>query len=167
MQSGCFFDIVTTSIRSIRKTVEKQNQNGFTIVELIMALVIFPMIVIGISNAYDSVSKSYRVSRQLNEMYAVLSACPELDRALEFTSLSTGTNCYPNNSFLAEGGSGNTITYTPTLSVTDTSALPSGDPLKTIPDSKVVQVSTGYTIDASGTPLVLKLLITRNGVAQQ
>ncbi len=145
----------------------KQKQSGFTMVEIVLALAIFPILVIGISNAYDSVRKSYRISRQLNEMYAVLSACPELDRALEFSSLSNGTNCYPNNSFKAEGGSGKVIGYAPTLTVTDTSALATGDPLKTVPDSKVVQVSTGYSLDSSGKPLVLRLLITRNGVAQQ
>jgi prepilin-type N-terminal cleavage/methylation domain-containing protein len=145
----------------------KQKQSGFTIVEIVIALFIFPIIVIGISNAYDSVRKSYRISRQLNEMYAVLSACPELDRALEFSSLSSGTNCYPNNSFKAEGTSGKINTYTPTLIVTDTSALATGDPLKTVPDSKVVEVSTGYSLDTSGKPIKLRLLITRNGVAQQ
>ena len=136
-------------------------------VEIILALAIFPILVIGISNAYDSVRKSYRISRQLNEIYAVLSACPELDRALEFSSLNSGTNCYPNNSFKAEGGSGQLVAYTPTLTVTDTASLGSQDPLMTVPDSKVVQVSTGYSLDTAGKPLVLRLLVTRNGVAQQ
>lgn len=142
-------------------------QRGYTTIELLIATIIFPMIVVGIANAFDSVSKVYRISRQLNEMYAVLSACPELDRALEYNALSSGTNCYPNNNFTAEGLSGMTITYSPTLSVTDTSSLPVSDPLRTVPDSKVVQVSTGYSLDNAGTPLILRLLITRNGVAQQ
>jgi hypothetical protein len=152
---------------NISDTRQGSGENGFTIVELILAITIFPFLVFGVVNAFQGLSKSYRVSRQLNEMYAVLSACPELDRALDFSILSGGTNCFPNNTFKAEGGSGNTITYTPTLNVTNTSALPVTDPLRTVPDSKAVEVNTGYSIDSSGTPLKLRLLITRNGVAQQ
>jgi prepilin-type N-terminal cleavage/methylation domain-containing protein len=145
----------------------KQKQGGFTLVEILIALIIFPILVIGVANAFDTIRKTYRVSRQLNEMYAVLSACPELDRALDYAILASGTNCYPNNTFVAEGGSGRTITYSPTLTVSETANLPNGDPLKAIPDSKVVQVNTGYTIDSGGTPLSLKLIVTRGGVAQQ
>lgn len=143
----------------------ESNQGGFTIVELILACAIFPILVIGISNAYDAVRKSYTISKQLNEVYAVLSACPEVDRALEYTSLASSTNCYPNNVFNAEGGSGITITYTPVLTVTDTGSLPSGDPLKTIPDSKVINISVGYP-KSSAPPMQLRLLITRNGIGQ-
>lgn len=142
-----------------------QEEQGFTLVELVLACVIFPFIVIGISNAYDSVRKSYTVSKQLNEAYAVLSACPEVDRALEFTSLSSTTNCYPNNTFFAEGGSGTTITYSPVLTVTDTAALPVGDPLRTIPDSKVINISVGYP-NSNAPALQLRLLISRNGIGQ-
>jgi prepilin-type N-terminal cleavage/methylation domain-containing protein len=148
-------------------SVLNKNQQGFTLVEIVIACVILPIIVVGISNTFDAVRKSYRITRQLNEIYTVLSACPEIDRALEFSSLTSGTNCYPNNAFAAEGGSGNTLTYTPTLTVTDTSALSVGDPLRTIPDSKVVDVNVGYIQDTGGAPLRLRLLITRNGVAQQ
>lgn len=144
-----------------------KNQGGFTLIEIVIACIILPIIVIGISNTFDAVRKSYRVTRQLNEIYTVLSACPEIDRALEFSSLTSGSNCYPNNTFFAEGSSGNTLTYTPTLTVTDTSSLPIGDPLQTIPDSKVVDVSVNYIQDTGGAPLKLRLLITRNGVAQQ
>lgn len=144
-----------------------KKQKGFTTVEILIATIIFPIIVIGIANAFDAVSKVYRISRQLNEIYAVLSACPEIDRALEFSSLSSGTNCYPNNNFAVEGLGTGSFTYSPTLSVTDTPNLPVSDPLKDIPDSKVVEVSTGYVMDSAGTPLKLRLLITRNGVAQQ
>ncbi len=139
---------------------------GFTVVEIILAVVIFPIIVMGIINAYEAVSKSYRVTRQLNEIYAVLSACPELDRALDYTILSSGTNCYPNNSFVNEGNSGFVTTYSPTLSVTNTSSLPNTDALQNVPDSKVVDVSVGYTLDSGGTPLKLRLLVTRNGLGQ-
>lgn len=144
-----------------------KDESGFTLVEIVLACVILPIIIIGISNTFDAVRKSYRISRQLNEIYTVLSACPEIDRALEFNSLTSGTNCYPNNSFKAEGGSGNTLTYNPTLIVSDTSSLNVSDPLKNIPDSKVVDVTVGYLQDSGGIPLRLRLLITRNGVAQQ
>lgn len=143
----------------------KLRQEGFTIVELILACVIFPILVIGISNAYDAVRKAYTTAKQLNEAYAVLSACPEVDRALEYNSLSSTTNCYPNNAFRAEGGSGNIITYTPTLTITDTSALGSTDPLKSVPDSKVVNISVGYPKNTAP-PLQLRMLITRNGIGQ-
>lgn len=141
-------------------------ERGFTAVELLLACVIFPLIVVGVSNAFDSVRKSYTTAKQLNEMYAVLSACPELDRALDYNNLSNTTNCFPNNSFTAEGGSGRTYSYSPTLTVTDTSALPLSDPLQTIPDSKVVDISVGY-LQGTAPPLQLRMLITRNGIAQQ
>ncbi len=134
--------------------------------ELILACVIFPLIVIGIANATDGIRKAYTTAKQLNEMYAVLSACPELDRALDYTSLTSTTNCAPNNVFKAEGGSGITYTYTPSLTITSTSALASTDPLYNVPDSKVVDISVGY-IKGSAPPLELRMLITRNGIAQQ
>ena len=142
------------------------HESGYTIVELILAIVIFPIFVIGFTNTYDAVRKQYTISRQLNEIYAVLSACPEIDRALEYSSLSSGTNCYPNNSFVTEGGSGNLYTYSPSLSVTDTTALTAGDPLKTIPDSKIVNISVGYPKNPSSPALQLRMLITRNGIGQ-
>ncbi len=142
-----------------------KKQAGFTIVELMLACVIFPIIVIGITNAYGAVRDTYKTSKQYNEMYAVLSACPEIDRALEFTSLSNNTNCFPNNSFKAEGGSNITITYSPTVTVTDTTALSPSDPLKDVPDSKIVNITVPFL--QSGAPdLQLRMLITRNGIGQ-
>jgi Tfp pilus assembly protein PilV len=143
------------------------DQAGFTIVELVLATVIFPIIVIGLMAATASVRKSYTTAKQMNEMYAVLSACPEIDRALEYTSLSSSTNCFPNNTFKAEGGSGLTITYNPTLTVTPTSSLPNGDTLQSVPDSKVVDISVGYPKNATAPPLKLRMLVTRNGIGQQ
>ncbi len=152
-------------MRSLRK-IDSNNQ-GFTLVEIMIACVIFPIIVIGISNAYQVLQNSYTVARKLNEIYAVLSACPEVDRALEFNSVTSTTNCFPNNSFVAEGGGrAATITYTPTLAVTSTSALSSSDPLKTIYDSKVIDISVGFPKDTTSPPVKLRLLITRNGVGQ-
>ena len=146
----------------------KDNNAGFTIVELILACVIFPMIVIGVANVYNSVRSSYGAARQLNEMYAVLSACPELDRALEFNSLSAASNCAPNNTFQVENTTATkNRTYSPTIAVTDTTALPASDPLKTVPDSKVVDISVGFLPpNSSSTPLKLRILITRNGIGQ-
>ncbi|HTH72140.1 MAG TPA: type II secretion system protein [Candidatus Pristimantibacillus sp.] len=143
-------------------------QRGFTIVELVLACVIFPMVVVGIATAVNGIQYSYTTARELNEMYAVLSACPEVDRALEFTSLSSGTNCYPNNSFVVENQTGTKqVTYSPTLTVTDTSALSGSDPLQPIPDSKVVQIQVNFVAPAaSNTPLQLRMLITRNGIGQ-
>lgn len=144
----------------------KKSQHGFTIVEMVLACAIFPLIVVGLSQGYDAVRRSYTISKQLNEMYAVLSACPEIDRALEYDSLTSSTNCFPNNTFTAEGGGSTIITYTPTLTVTSTTALPPSDPLQTIPDSKVVNISVGFQKNTS-TKLQLRMLITRGGIGQQ
>ena len=141
-------------------------QSGFSIVEILLACFIFPILVVGITQSFDAVRRSYTLSKQMNEMYAVLSACPEIDRALEYNSISNTTNCFPNNTFQAEGGGGNTITYTPTLTVTNTSALPSGDPLQTVPDSKVINITVGYPKNPAAPPLQLRMLITRNGIGQ-
>jgi len=140
---------------------------GFTAVEFMAAIVVLGIIVVGLIDAYTSIRNSYTTARQLNEIYTVLSACPEVDRALEFNSLTSTNNCYPNNSFSAENGGPGTITYTPTLTVTNTSALPASDPLQTIPDSKVVSISVGYPAPNQNAPaLKLRMLITRNGIGQ-
>ncbi len=143
----------------------KVSQSGFTIVELMLACVIFPILVIGFTNASEGIQHAYKIARQYNEMYAVLSACPEIDRALEYTSLTSSTNCFPNNTFAVEGGSGKIITYTPTVTVTDTSSLPSSDPLKPVPDSKIIDISVPF-LNSSVPPLELRMLITRNGIGQ-
>ena len=121
-----------------------QNSDGFTLVEIVLACVIFPIIVIGIANAYDTVRLTYSKARQLNEAYAVLSACPEIDRALEYDSVSNATNCYPNNSFQSENGSTNIINYAPSLTVTPTSSLPNTDPLQTVYDSKAIDIQVSF-----------------------
>jgi hypothetical protein len=143
------------------------DQAGFTIVEAIIGCVVFGILVGTMLNAFVSLQSSYRTARQLNEIYTVLSACPEVDRALEFNSLNSTTNCYPNNVFSAENGGTATITYTPTLTVTDTTALTSSDPLYNIPDSKVVSIDVGFPRPNQAAPhLQLRMLITRNGVGQ-
>jgi hypothetical protein len=142
------------------------DQAGSSLVEIVLACATFPIIVSGLAGVYNTVNKSYNLSRQFNEMYTVLSACPEIDRALEYDSISNTTNCFPNNSFQVEGGSSNTITYSPTLTVSNTTALAAGDALQPIPDSKVINISVGYQ-KGTAPPLQLRMLITRNGIGQQ
>ncbi len=144
------------------------NQDGFTLVELMVGVVLLGIMIAGLSAAYSAIRGSYATARQLNEMYTVLSACPEVDRALEYNSLTDSTNCYPNNTFQIENNaSAGSISYTPNLTVTQTSDLASGDPLKTVPDSKIVHISLPFQgSNASATPLQLRLLITRNGIGQ-
>lgn len=142
-------------------------QGGFTAVEVMAAAVVMAIIVIGLVGAYRAIRSSYTVARQLNEIYTVLSACPEVDRALEFNSLTSTNNCYPNNSFAAENGGPGTITYAPSLTVTNTSSLAASDPLSTVPDSKVVSISVGFPAPNTSSPaLQLRMLITRNGIGQ-
>ncbi|MGH7240903.1 MAG: type II secretion system protein [Candidatus Saccharimonadales bacterium] len=149
------------------RLLARDNTGGFTIVEAILACAVFGILVGTMFNAFVSLRSSYTTSRQLNEIYTVLSACPEVDRALEYDSLSSTTNCYPNNVFPTEDGSASTITYTPALTVTNTSALASSDPLYNIPDSKVVQIDVGFPRPNTAAPhLQLRMLITRNGVGQ-
>lgn len=151
-----------------RRATRPNGSTGFTIVELLLACVIFPIVVIGVSNAYLALRKAYITSRQMNEIYSVLSACPELDRALDFNSLTSTNNCYPNNVFSAEDGSGTPVTYTPSLTVTNTTSLPGSDPLEDIPDSKVVDISVGFPPpNQNATKLELRMLVTRNGIGQQ
>jgi hypothetical protein len=145
---------------------KSSSQQGFTIVEIVIACVIFPIIVVGLANAADTARKMYMISRQYNEIYTVLSACPEIDRSLEFTSISGSSNCFPNNTFSVEGGVSGIITYIPTLTVKDTSTLSSGDPLKNIPDSKVIDISVGFPNSPTAPVLQLKMLVTRNGIGQ-
>jgi hypothetical protein len=140
-------------------------QGGYTIVEIVVACVVFPLIVLSLTQGYDAIRRSYTVSKQLNEMYAVLSACPEIDRALEYDSVISATNCYPNNTFQSEGAGSTTIAYNPNLTVTSTSALPNTDPLFNVPDSKVVDISVAYP-HSTAPALQLRMLITRNGIGQ-
>lgn len=147
------------------KSLNSLGADGFTLVEIVLACVILPIIVIGIANAYSTVRQSYTKARQLNEVYAVLSACPEIDRALEYDSVTTSTNCYPNNSFQAEDGSTTVITYTPTLTITPTTSLTSGDAFYNTYDSKVVDIQVNIP-KSPAAPLKLRMLITRNGIGQ-
>jgi prepilin-type N-terminal cleavage/methylation domain-containing protein len=145
----------------------RHKQRGFTIAEILVATVILPLLLIAISQLFNLIRTQYGYARQYNEVYAVLSACPELDRALQYEILTGSTNCFPNNVFDAEGGGTGTITYAPTLTVTDTSALPVSDALRTVPDSKVVDLSLNITQNSTAIPMKLRLLVTRSGIGQQ
>jgi len=142
-----------------------KKQHGFTIVEIVTACVIFPIIVVSIYTAFRAVSTDYARARQFNDMYAVLSACPEIDRALDYDIVNGTNNCYPNNTFYGENGGSAVFTYTPTLTVTPTGSLPSTDPLKGVPDSKVIDITVTRP-NSSAQPLELRMLITRNGIGQ-
>jgi prepilin-type N-terminal cleavage/methylation domain-containing protein len=146
--------------------MDGNKQRGFTLVEVLIATVIFPILFISVAQIFNLIRTQYGYARQYNEVYGVLSACPELDRALQYDILSGSTNCFPNNVFQAEGGSTNTITYAPTLTVTDTSSLPAGDPLQAVPDSKVVDLSVNINQNNTNLPMKIRLLITRNGIGQ-
>jgi prepilin-type N-terminal cleavage/methylation domain-containing protein len=145
---------------------QKKGDQGFTIIEMVVATIVFPMLFIAATQLFTLIRTEYGYARQYNEVYSVLSACPELDRALQYDILSGATNCFPNNVFSAEGGYSNTITYSPTLTVTDTSSLPAGDPLQAVPDSKVVDLSVNINQNKISIPMKMRLLITRNGIGQ-
>lgn len=146
--------------------MKKSNENGFSIIEIILAAVIFPIIVVGLYNATMAVNRSYAVARQYNEIYSVLSACPELDRALEFNSITEENNCFPNNVFEIEDGSSGTIEYEPDLTIEDTEDLSSDDDLSDISDAKVITISVDMP-HITAPPVDVKLLVARNGLGQQ
>ncbi|HPR09639.1 prepilin-type N-terminal cleavage/methylation domain-containing protein [Candidatus Saccharibacteria bacterium] len=150
-------------------TPSKYRQRGFSAVEFLVAAVVFGIITLGIFSAFSAVQRSYALARQLNEMYTVLSACPEIDRALEYNSLSDTANCSPNNTFLRENGLTGKRSYTPVLDVVQTNDpafVASGDVLKNVPDSKIIDVTVGFP-DKKTRPMELRMLVTRNGVGQQ
>jgi hypothetical protein len=145
--------------------MKKTNSAGFTMVEVLTACIVFPMIVVSVYSAFRAISTEYTRARQFNDMYAVLSACPEIDRALDYDILSGTNNCYPNNTFYGENGGSAVFTYTPTLTVTPVASLPNTDPLQSVPDSKVIDI-TVRRLNSSAPPLELRMLITRNGIGQ-
>jgi hypothetical protein len=143
----------------------KNNQKGFTIVEIATACVIFPLIVVSVYSAFRALSLDYARARQFNDMYAVLSACPEIDRALDYDIVTGTNNCYPNNTFYGENSGTAVYSYSPTLTVTPTSSLPGTDPLQGVPDSKVIDITVSRP-NSSAPSLELRMLITRNGIGQ-
>jgi hypothetical protein len=150
---------------SMKLIKTKKNNHGFTMVEVLTACIVFPMIVVSVYSAFRAVSTEYAHARQFNEMYAVLSACPEIDRALDYDIVNGTNNCFPNNVFGGENGGLAQYTYTPSLTVTPTASLPGTDPLQAIPDSKVIDINVNH-LNSSAPALELRMLITRNGIGQ-
>jgi hypothetical protein len=142
-----------------------KSTSGFTIVEIAIACAIFPLIVVSVYTAFRAIDTDYSQARQFNEMYAVLSACPEIDRALDYDIVTSTNNCYPNNTFYGENGGSAVFIYTPTLTVTQSSSLPNTDPLQVVPDSKIIDITVGH-LNSSAPPMELRMLITRNGIGQ-
>lgn len=144
--------------------MRKISESGFSIVEIVIGIVMIGIIIGGVAQAFDWLFKDYARSRELNEIYAALSGCPEIDRAMQYESI-VSTNCSPNDTFDAEIATGNNdITYVTSSAPVLTSALAPSDPAYNIPDSKVVDVTV--TPD-SGAPWKIRLLISRNGIGQQ
>jgi hypothetical protein len=141
-----------------------KKSSGFSIVEIIIGIALLGIVIGGVSLAFDWLFKDYARTRELNEIYAALSGCPEIDRAMQYESI-TSTNCSPNDTFDAEtAGGNNDITYITNSAPVLTSALSPTDPAYGIPDSKVVDVSVA---PKSGHPWKIRLLISRNGIGQQ
>jgi type II secretory pathway pseudopilin PulG len=144
--------------------MKKTSQAGFSIVEIVVGIVMLGFIIGGIALAFDWLIKDYARSRELNEIYAALSGCPEIDRAMQYESIIS-TNCSPNDTFDAETADGNNdITYVTSSAPVLTTALSPSDPAYNIPDSKVVDVTV---TPKSGSPWKIRLLISRNGIGQQ
>lgn len=148
------------------KQKDNTSEQGFSIVEIIVVMILVTILSASVSMAFQNLTQTYAMTRSLNEIYAVLSSCPEIDRALQFESISGATNCFPNNIFVGEGVTAAKIEYTPALSVKTTSTLPVADSLYGIHDSKVVDVAVTRPGHPNSTWRV-RLLVTRNGIGQQ
>lgn len=145
-------------------TMKKTADNGFSIVEIIIGIFLIGAIIGGVATAFNWLYKDYARSRELNEIYAALSGCPEIDRAMQYESIIS-TNCSPNDTFDAEQATGNNdITYITNSTPKLTSALPTTDPVYNLPDSKVVDVTVSPKV---GQDWKIRLLISRNGIGQQ
>lgn len=144
--------------------MKRNLEDGFSIVEIIIGIVLLGIVITGVALGFDWLYKDYAKSRELNEIYAALSGCPEIDRAMQYESI-TSTNCSPNDTFDAEIANGNNnITYSTSSAPVLTTALATSDPAYNIPDSKVVDVTVR---PKSGQPWKIRLLISRNGIGQQ
>lgn len=144
----------------------KQKNGGFTLIEILVSITVFSIMAIGLAQAFVTVDGLYARTKQLYEVYTVLSACPEIDRALQYDQVNGAVNCFPNNTFEVEGGGTGIISYTPSLDVFSTSSLPASDELRSVPNSKVIDVQVNYPKNPSISPWKIRLLISRNGIAQ-
>ena len=141
-----------------------QKQGGFTIVEIVIGIVLIGIIAGGVAQAFDWLIRDSARSRETNEIYAALSGCPEVDRAMQYESI-VSTNCSPNDTFDAEiQGGNNEISYATSSIPVLTSSLNSADPVYNVPDAKVIDVTV---TPKSGHPWKIRLLVSRNGIGQQ
>lgn len=139
-------------------------QSGFTVVEILIGIILLGTVITSLALAFDGLNKSYAKTRELSEVYAALSGCPEIDRALQFDVIDVA-HCSPNDTFNSESSGGNNdITYSTVSTPMLTSSLPTSDPVHDIPDSKVVDVTVNTK---TAKQWKLRLLITRNGIGQQ
>jgi hypothetical protein len=143
----------------------KTRIEGFTVAEVLISIVVFSMMAVTVAQGFTAVDNVYTRTRQLYEIYTVLSACPEIDRALQYEQVTGSVQCFPNNTFVKENGYAGTLTYTPSLTVTNTADLPTGDALKAVPNAKVVEVRVNY-LNPVVNPWDIRLLISRNGIGQ-
>jgi type II secretory pathway pseudopilin PulG len=142
-----------------------KNLKGFTVAEVLISIVVFSIMAVAMAQGFTAAANVYARTRQLYEIYTVLSACPEIDRALQYEQVTGSVQCFPNNTFDKEGGYSGTLSYNPSLTVTNTENLPSGDALKSIPGAKVVEVKVDY-LNPINNPWDIRLLISRNGIGQ-
>lgn len=145
--------------------LKNKKPTGFTVIEIAVACAVFPLVVISTYAVFRAISTDYTRARQYNDIYAILSACPEIDRALDYDIVTGANNCYPNNTFYGENNGVAIYNYTPSLTVTQTSSLPNTDPLQAVPDSKVIDIQVSR-INSSAPAMELRMLITRNGIGQ-
>ena len=149
------------------KKIKTHLQSGFTVAEVLISVIVFAIMAVSMAQAFTAVDNVYGRTRQLYEIYTVLSACPEIDRALQYEQVTGAVQCFPNNTFQIENetGTSGTVSYSPTLTVNQTSALPVGDPLRSVPNAKVVEVNVDY-LNPVNAPWDIRLLISRNGIGQ-
>ena len=149
----------------MKKIKIRRKDSGFTVAEVLISIIVFALMATAMAQAFTAVDNVYARTRQLYEIYTVLSACPEIDRALQYEQVTGSVQCFPNNTFAVEGGGSGTIVYNPSLTVTQTSDLPGSDALKGVPNAKVVEVKVNY-LNPVSSPWDIRLLISRNGIGQ-
>jgi prepilin-type N-terminal cleavage/methylation domain-containing protein len=149
----------------MKKIKIRRKDKGFTVAEVLISIIVFALMATAMAQAFTAVDNVYARTRQLYEIYTVLSACPEIDRALQYEQVTGSVQCFPNNTFAVEGGGSGTIVYNPSLTVTQTSDLPGTDALRNVPNAKVVEVKVNY-LNPVSSPWDIRLLISRNGIGQ-
>lgn len=144
--------------------MKPNKQSGFTVVEVLVAIVVLGIMITGVALGFQWLIGDYAKSREYNEIYAALSGCPEIDRAMQYESI-VSTNCSPNDTFDSETASGNNdIAYNTSSIPQLTSSLNSADPVYNVPNAKVIDV---VVTPKKGHVWKIRLLVSRNGIGQQ